>query len=482
MNEKGASDSENSRQPAFAKFSITEAIQDSADTRRVKLSYEIDHCDLDRCLRVLWLVSKPCRANLPNGLQGWEDFPFEALLANPTAATLRKLQNSGDPCAWLEPGWIEALPEVEMSLDEIIKAWRKDQKGPSEGNGTDRSEEAAQRQRTDGEGDGARKQNNSSKGRRLGIIGSHLYRALRSVAQGSDEPESEFKFWLQLERRRDLRIIRLGAERVDDANTNGKDGGGPPFAYVGEWSDDISDAHSTELTAAATLWKNPDLRRYVVESWQSRIGGQDSQSHFLFGFPPLSHYILKLHGKAKQTIRDHVREWTFQGDLDISLPHLVVDSIITTLPSYVVLRPATQEPDPKRSRLRPLAMALGSLPSSMRRSTKAGAPERESLLVASPHLRTAVGELAALWADAKVRTVLFIAPPGSGKEVIVRFLHSGISSYGPDAHKTVSVRLQEASLVGMSVEDVRKTIFGEIDCPSDFRENLKRRIVKSDIG
>jgi hypothetical protein len=252
------------------------------------------------------------------------------------------------------------------------------------------------------------------------------------------------------------------------------------------------------------LWNDYGLREASIASIQSKFSDSQykdgdspdemtrgSTSPFLFDFPPLSHYILTIRSTVNyigDDSRDGLDEvlkncWAFEDlRLSLKLPHLAHRnpsgesrlgkkrfSIVTDLPSLLKLDCR----ESKRDDFKDFLLESKGKHKGLQK------PKTETLLISSPHLRSAVERMAEIWQDKDLRTILLIAPPGSGKEVMARFLHAG-TTYFEDFIDTTngeflakrlwrrcSTPLAEASLVGMSPKELRATVFGELSTLND---------------
>lgn len=292
----------------------------------------------------------------------------------------------------------------------------------------------------------------------VGLIG----RQLVTLVEGTGETTVPCE--LLLEARHDLKIIRLST--------------GPgrhlaPFAYVGPWSHDKGDSHEIEVTAAAVLWTTKTLRKAVID-WL------EQKSPFIFDQPPLAHYVLSLSGTATAS-NETSGLWTFRMEAGIRLPHLLFGSsvagndkvesprIIGAIPSMVRLQaPPVEGSRPKR---RLFGRMFNKHVQLLQKS-----PDPRVLLVASPHIRAALAELSELWTDRSVRSVLLIAPPGSGKEELVKFLHAGSTYFSDEAlwdtspkaqlaaWERITTPLVEIPFAGVTdITSVRSVLFGRIE-------------------
>ncbi len=270
---------------------------------------------------------------------------------------------------------------------------------------------------------------NPRKPRRVSVSGDSSsltllgHEFLRLVRRREGEAENT-PFRVVLESYSDLRVIRtfLGssADQLEEVEA--------PFCMMGEWAHTRSESSSLELSVAATLWADKDLRKEAL-TW-IKNGGDGQCCPFLLGLPPLSSYAFELTGVFKK----NGDFWEFEDvDLEVRLPHLARGDVVSGIPSAMVLRN-----------------------NSVRNHLC------ETLLVASPHLRATVARMSELWHDPTLRTVLLIAPPGSGKEVLAHFLHAG-SVYYDENDAKANRNLQKASFAGdHTIEEIRKTLFGRI--------------------
>jgi len=436
------------------------------------------YTDLDNWLWLLGKISNPESGT--KDLRDWLDFPIESLFTEPPIAHLRSISHHPRPVWWPPKEEGKDLSEVIRDLREQVDTDQTE----AMGSGRD-----AVRKRTDGEGED----------KTLGFFGKELFRLLEDLDEGNGR---QGDICLQLEARQDLKIFRI---LEFPGNTVRKRPA--PFAHVGEWTDRQATVRRLRSAVVATLWNDYRLREESIASIRSKFLGlqykngdspddapKGSTSSFLFDFPPLSHYILTIRstveyiGDDTEADREEVLKncWAFEDlSLSLELPHLAHRdsvgesclgkksiSIVTDLPSLLKLdcRESTQDTFEE------------FLSESKRKHRGLQKPKTETLLISSPHLRSAVERMAEIWQDKDLRTILLIAPPGSGKEVMERFLHAGTTYFGdfvdPPNKKLhagrlwrrCSTPLAEASLVGMSPNELRATVFGEVSTLNDDNE------------
>jgi hypothetical protein len=250
----------------------------------------------------------------------------------------------------------------------------------------------------------------------LGFILRQFYSVLEERRRDKD-PKGDFH--ARFRRIHDLRMLSAGTKGESTAN--------PPLLYIGDWSQVTSDALLMELTVTAAAWANSQYRE-ACQTWLR--DGQDAG--FAFGIAPLRVYELDVRGSYSWSDEQCTLE---DVTLQITLPHAWGKTVVGRLPSILSIACPAEACDNKKP---------------------------ETLLVSSPHLRRVAAEMSEIWEDPSLRRTLLIAPPGSGKEVLARFLHAGVKFYAPVEGRCPNCArtLAEASFVGQSVAEASRTLFG----------------------
>lgn len=230
--------------------------------------------------------------------------------------------------------------------------------------------------------------------RALGFIGKQLLPHLRRTLAA---PGDSISCNLIVFRAADFRFVRLAHPGFSP----------PPLAYIGEWSHNSAYCAEVDLLALWCVLKADEHRSGLLAWFRG-------ESACVLELPPF--YNLRI--DVELAVSRIENRYIVHGKLAAArLPNLGWMSETGTR----------------------LVRHLPSLFSIWHNDAERIEGVRGQLLIASPHLRSAASQGSSLWRDASVRSALLIAPPGSGKEVLADFLHTGRVVF---RRKTKDPRLQ----------------------------------------
>lgn len=114
-----------------------------------------------------------------------------------------------------------------------------------------------------------------------------------------------------------------------------------------------------------------------------------------------------------------------------------------------------------------------------------GLKKKKAVLLSSPKVRKCIGEMSTAWHNKAIRKLLFLAPPGSGKEVLVELFKAarGIGRLYEDQGlkntrtSIVSTELKNHAILGDELDKVRKLLNKDLFLKPKYRGGWQRPVL-----